>query len=237
MRTTILVLTTALLASALAGCGSSPACSDTLGCGTGAGGLGSTTTTSVTGSTTGGMGGMGGAGGASSTSSTSSTATASGSTGTGSGTTCGGKLGKACLPTEYCDYPADACSFADESGACTQRPVACPDLYAPTCACDGTVYSSPCDAAAAGVDINLNGTCTPPTGKFPCGAGFCDVGISYCERDTSDVGGVPSTYGCKPLPPSCGNPATCACLANVVCGSMCAAVGDGTGLQVTCPGG
>ena len=186
---------------------------------------------------------MGGAGGTASTSSTSSTssasstASASGSTGTGSGTTCGGKLGKACLPNEYCDYPADACSFADESGACTLRPVGCPDIYSPTCACDGTVYGSQCDAAAAGADLNLNGTCTPPTGKFSCGAGFCDVGLSYCEHDISDVGGVPSTYGCKPLPPSCGNPATCGCLANVVCGSSCMASKDGAGLVVTCSGG
>jgi hypothetical protein len=66
---------------------------------------------------------------------------------------------------------------------------------------------------------------------------FCDVGISYCEHDISDVGGVPSSHGCKPLPPSCGLPAACSCLANVPCGSMCAASVDGGGLVVTCPGG
>ena len=150
---------------------------------------------------------------------------------------CGGKQGKACLPNEYCDFPADACSFADETGACTLRPVTCPDLYAPTCACDGMVYSSPCDAAGKGAVINLNGTCTPPDGKFACGAGFCDIGIAYCEHDISDVGGVPSTWGCKTLPPTCGLPATCGCLANVPCGSMCAPSKDGAGLVVTCPGG
>ena len=242
MRITSIVFSSALAGSALvftavSGCGSSPACNDLLGCGTGTGGVNASTSTSTStssstassGSTT--TGGMGGAGGAA------SSASASGSSGTGSGTVCGGKLGKACLPDEYCDFPADACSLADETGACTLRPVACPDLYAPTCACDGKVYSSPCDAAGAGVDINLNGTCTPPTGKFACGAGFCDVGVSYCEQDTSDVAGVPTTHGCKPLPPSCGLPASCACLASVACGSMCAPSKDGAGLVVICPGG
>lgn len=237
MRNTFLVFCSASLvaAAALAGCGgnSLPDCGDLVACSTSA--SGSTTgagggTSSAT-TTTSGTGGMGGMGGAPTTTST------SGSTGTGSGVVCGGKQGKQCLPTEYCDFPADACSLADETGACTARPGPCPDLYAPTCACDGTVYSSPCEAAAAGVDINIKGTCTPPTGKFACGSMFCEVGISYCERDTSDVGSVPSTYGCKPLPPSCGLPATCACLANVVCGSMCAASVDGAGLVVTCPGG
>ena len=235
MRITTLVFigTSALTAAAFVGCGSAPGtpdCGDLVACSTGTGG--NPATTSAGSSTT-----SGGTGGASSASSTSSGASTSGSTGTGSGISCGGKQGKMCLPGEYCDFPADACSLADESGTCTAKPGPCPDLYSPTCACDGTVYSSPCEAAAAGVDINTNGSCTPPDGKFACGSSFCDVGISYCEHDISDVGGVPSTYGCKQLPPSCGLPATCACLANVVCGSACAPSTDGAGLVVTCSGG
>jgi hypothetical protein len=209
-------------------CDTDPACA-----GTG----GNSATASASGSTTGGTSGTGGASTTSTASSTSSAGSTSGSTGTGSGISCGGKQGKMCLSGEYCDYPLDACSLADESGSCTLRPVGCDDIYAPTCACDGTVYANACEAAAKGVDVNTNGTCTPPDGKFACGSGFCDIGISYCERDTSDVGGVPSSYGCKPLPPSCGLPATCACLANVVCGAMCAPSVDGAGLVVTCPGG
>jgi hypothetical protein len=239
MRNTTLLflgsLGSVIVVAAFVGCGGSGTTSQ---CDPGCTGPESTTSgTSAGSTTTGGSGGAGGAGGASSASSASSAASTSGSTGTGSGVSCGGKQGKMCLSTEYCDFPADACSLADESGSCTLRPVGCPDIYAPTCGCDGLVHTSACDAAAAGTDINLNGTCTPPTGKFACGSGFCDVGISYCERDTSDVGGVPSSYQCKPLPPSCGLPATCACLANVQCGSMCAASADGTGLVVTCPGG
>jgi hypothetical protein len=218
------------------GCSDNPACNDLLGCGSG--GLPSTTssTSSADGSTTATTGGMGGASSASGATSATS-ASASGSTGTGSGITCGGKLGKMCLSTEYCDFPADKCSLADETGSCTLRPTSCPDVNMPTCACDGTVYPSACAAAQAGVDLSLNGTCTPPTGKFACGSGFCEAGVSYCERDISDVGGIPTTYQCKSLPPSCGLPATCACLANVPCGSMCAPSTDGAGLVVTCPGG
>ena len=241
MRTTTLVflgsLSAVIAVTAFIGCGGGDTideCIKDTGCI-----VVSPTTTSSTSSSsaTSGTGGMSGTGGASSASSASSAASTSGSTGTGSGISCGGKLGKMCLSTEYCDFPADACSLADESGSCTLRPTGCPDVNMPTCACDGTVYPSACAAAAAGVDLSLNGTCTPPTGKFACGSGFCDTGISYCERDVSDVGGVPTTYQCKPLPPSCGLPATCSCLANVTCGSMCAPSNDGAGLVVTCPGG
>lgn len=233
MRITSIVFTSALVLTAAVGCGSTvtPCGTDSACIGGAAGTTSSSTTTAgtTTASTTGGMGGA--------SSATSTAASSSASTGTGSGVICGGKKGATCTATEYCDFPADACSLADESGTCVARPVGCPDIYAPTCACDGKVYASPCDAQGAGVDINLNGTCPPPAGKFACGAMFCDPGVQYCERDMSDVGGVPSTYSCKALPPSCGDPSSCACLASVPCGAMCAPSVDGGGFVVTCPGG
>lgn len=241
MRTIPLVfLGAVVLTAAFVGCGSAPTttCGESSACIAAGGASSSSTSASGTGGVTTTSGtGMGGAASTTSASSASSAASTSGSTGTGSGTTCGGKQGKQCLSTEYCDFSADTCSFADQTGTCTLRPVGCPDIYSPVCACDGTVYASACDAASMGVDVNNGGACTPPDGKFPCGSGFCDIGLSYCEVDTSDVGGVPNTYGCKPLPPSCGNPATCACLANVQCGAMCAPSNGGAGLVVTCPGG
>jgi len=149
---------------------------------------------------------------------------------------CGGKIGKPCADTEYCDYATNMCGVFDDTGVCKPRPNGCPDIYSPTCACDGKVHSSPCDAAGAGFDINDGGGCPAPTGKFACGSTFCEVGVTYCRRSISDIGGEPSSYECAQLPPACGNPATCACLANVPCGSMCEAASGG-GFVVTCAGG
>jgi hypothetical protein len=84
--------------------------------------------------------------------------------------------------------------------------------------------------------VNDNGGCKAPMGKFSCGSFFCEVGVSYCRRNLSDIGGEPSSYECASLPPACGNPASCACLAKVLCGSSCADSGDG-GFVVTCGGG
>lgn len=149
---------------------------------------------------------------------------------------CGGFTGAQCAPDEYCDYATDSCGVADEIGTCRLLPGPCPDLYSPTCACDGMVYGNPCSAAGAGFDVNSNGGCKAPMGQFSCGSSFCEVGGSYCRRNISDIGGEPSSYECVAVPPACGNKASCACLANVACGSSCSDSGDG-GFVVTCSGG
>lgn len=156
-----------------------------------------------------------------------------GSGGSGGGamsTPCGSMM---CAPTEYCDWTDDACGESGGTGTCKPRPMACPELYAPVCACDGTVQSSDCSANGAGSDIDTEGACTPPAGLFLCGAHFCAVGQQYCERTLSDVGGYPDSTMCKDLPAGCMN---CACLANVNCGNTCQDVSGG-GSIVTCPGG
>ena len=139
---------------------------------------------------------------------------------------------------EYCDYQPSTCGFADGQGTCTLMPqLGCPEIYIPTCGCDGMVYGNDCEAATAGVDIDLTGSCTPPTPDlFPCGAGFCALATEYCQVQISDVGGVDDAFQCLPLPNGCGNAPDCACLAGETCGNMC----EGTaaeGLTVTCPGG
>ncbi|MEO5728968.1 MAG: hypothetical protein ABI134_25390 [Byssovorax sp.] len=221
MRNLSLLISAALVLSTLAGCGSNV---ETQPCGvaecsTGTGGS-ATTSTSSTGSN--------GTGGASTTS----------STGVGGGTMCGGFKGAQCAPEEYCDYATNSCGIADDLGTCRPRSGAagCPDLYSPTCACDGMVYGNPCEAGNAGFDVNENGGCKAPMGKFTCGSSFCELGTTYCRRSISDIGGEPSSYECAPLPPACGNKASCACLANVPCGSSCGDSGDG-GIVVTCAGG
>jgi len=193
----------------------------------------------------GGDGGSGGAGqgGMAQTGSSQSGASNQASSGTGqggSGSVCGGFIGTPCATGEYCDYPDDLCGAADGSGTCQPTPQGCPGLYAPVCACDGMVYSNPCEAASAGKDVASEGGCTPPAGTFPCGPQFCAKGQQYCSKTGSDVPGIPDSYSCPGLPPACfqGQPPSCACL-DGVCGAPmqnCSASPDGD-LTVICPGG
>lgn len=176
----------------------------------------------------GGNGGTGAAGGGN-----------TGGGGSGGGNTggpCGGKSGGSCETGDYCDYPDDLCGAADGAGTCTPKPQACPDVYDPVCSCDGTVYGNACDAAAAGQDQSLLGTCPNPSGQFPCGAGFCVEGQQFCQIQVSDVAGIPNSYSCEELPPACtlAN-ATCVCLSDLPCGDFCEQVDKN--FTLTCPGG
>jgi hypothetical protein len=216
----------ALVTAALcAACGGSVVASEVGGT-TGAGAGASTASTAGDGGSAGtGQGpGSGGAGG---------------STGTGMGgsSVCGGLAGIACPPEDYCQFVNQNCGGDDDEGTCVPRPVGCPEIYNPQCGCDDKVYDNACEANAAGVDVNAGGGCTPPSGQFDCGPGFCTIGAAYCQVDTSDVGNEPTTYGCQPLPASCGDTPSCACLAEVTCGSQCMGTNDGGGFEVFCPGG
>lgn len=203
-----------------------------MGCGSTVDGGGSSSTGMAGSGGTGGngSGGAGGNGGGVST----------GGSGGGSGIACGGFAGVQCPATEYCDYPNDICGAADGQGVCKIRPEACPEIYSPTCACDGMVYSNECDAAGAGFDVSNTNMCPPPeAGLFNCGHGFCNSATQYCQKTTSDVAGLPDSFTCVDLPAGCaGGMPSCACIGDP-CGApiagMCAATG--TGFTVTCPGG
>ena len=187
----------------------------------------------------GGNGASGGNGGAGGQAGSGGAAGQGGGGGQGSGAPCGGFLGTMCGPTEYCDYPDDLCGGADGSGICMLKPEACPDIYSPTCACDGMVYGNSCEAAAVGLDASTLAPCKPPAGMFGCGHGFCNLMTDFCMKTTSDVPGVPDTFSCMPLPAACGNMPACACLGDP-CGApipgMCEQAADG-GITMKCPGG
>ena len=168
-----------------------------------------------------------GAGGFSSTS-------VSTGTGTGGGASCGGLLpGPGCTPTEYCDFPANSCGIADESGTCKPRPEACDLSYAPVCGCNGQIYGNECALNGAGQDLGMG--CQAPPGFFSCGPRFCHTSTSYCAHTLSDVVGEPDVYLCEALPAGCGANPSCACLSGVSCG-QCTVTSDG-GLEITCGGG
>lgn len=90
----------------------------------------------------------------------------------------------------FCAAPPGQC---DGPGACTPRPAACPEVFAPVCGCDGTTYQNSCDAAGHGVRVARRGPCecAPP----PCyalekavdtnGDGCPDTCVRSC-RQTCD---------------------------------------------------
>jgi hypothetical protein len=73
---------------------------------------------------------------------------------------CGGYLGDTCADDEYCAYvEGQSCGGADASASCAPRPQGCDGIYAPVCGCDGSNYSSSCEAAMKGVGVMSAGTC------------------------------------------------------------------------------
>jgi hypothetical protein len=92
------------------------------------------------------------------------TSMGSGGSSTGSTTAvkrCGARAGDTCSASEYCAYEAGAyCGQADAEATCKPRPQICDTLYSAVCGCDGKTYSSSCVAAAAGIGVYANGTCT-----------------------------------------------------------------------------
>jgi hypothetical protein len=174
--------------------------------------------------------------GSSETSGAATTDASTGTDGSSSDTSTGGCGGTACDGDSYCDWTTNRCGAAGEEATCEPLPQGCPDVVMPVCGCDGQVYGNACEAAAAGVDVAEDGMCEPPPGFALCGTQLCEIGVTYCQISVSDVGGFPNGYDCRPLPPTCGNPADCTCVADQSCGEFCEVSGDGL-VVVSCPGG
>jgi hypothetical protein len=147
---------------------------------------------------------------------------------------CGGFANLPCGPEQFCDFRANGCGAADETGTCIDRPRACDDNLDPVCGCDGVVHGNDCDAAASGTDINAAGGCPVEPGQRACGFRICDISATYCQHATSDVGGEPDGFACNAFPDCAVH--DCACLATESCGGACE--GDTTnGFTLTCFGG
>ena len=187
-----------------------------------------------------GAGASGGLGGSNTGGSNTGGSNTGGSNTGGSGghtpTVCGGLAEDQCAATEFCDYQPSTCGGDDSTGLCELRPDGCTDEVQPVCGCDGNVHSNPCEAEAAGVDINTLGGCTPPDPSlFPCGPFFCDLATQYCQVTGSDIGGEDDSFACMDQP-GCPTQLDCACLSTEPCGDQCA--GDpATGFTLTCMGG
>lgn len=153
----------------------------------------------------------------------------------GTGAACGGRSGVVCAADLYCDFSDNGCGANDATGTCAKRPDSCPALLVPerTCGCDRRVYSSACEAEAAGADLDQSGACALDQGAFACGYRQCSLMNQLCRRSISDIGDEPDAFTCNGLPSGCRS---CSCLGGQPCGAQCD--GDGTsGLTLTCPGG
>ncbi|MEQ9079276.1 MAG: Kazal-type serine protease inhibitor domain-containing protein [Sandaracinaceae bacterium] len=88
----------------------------------------------------------------------------------GTARACSLTAGLPCGEGEWCDYPdTSPCGVPGEMGVCRPRPDVCPPVIDETCGCDGALYTSPCDANAAGWDTfgrpDPSGMCgAPPPG-------------------------------------------------------------------------
>lgn len=145
-----------------------------------------------------------------------------------------------CGPGFFCDSFLPGCSG---TGEC--RPVADCSLFrrmGPVCGCDGTIYASTCEAAAAGIALAPAETCSTDEKLFPCGPELCNPLYQLCSRTART-----EYRQCRQSPPECfaktvDSLPDCACwpeagsTAPTIGCYGCRIVGTKTlGLEVNCP--
>lgn len=119
-----------------------------------------------------------------------------------------------------CDYPNDTCGAhlmeVEDFPLCATMPTSCGSELAPVCGCDDVTYDNLCLAHAAGVDLNRQNTCEPPSPDwFKCGPIFCRRDQEYCSELLDDAGG--GLWQCKPVPQCSASDSMCACLMALGC--------------------
>jgi hypothetical protein len=95
-----------------------------------------------------------------------------------------------CTATQYCQLRPNTCGGR---GICVPRPDVCPPVIAEVCGCDGTTYSSSCDAQASGVNVASDGPCSTMCELRPRGG--CCFANTQCARSQRCVGETCSEGG------------------------------------------
>ncbi len=122
------------------------------------------------------------------------------------GRTCGGRGTPPCATGLYCNFPPSSiCGAADGPGTCDPIPTICTREFNPVCACDGTTYSNPCMAAAAGISVRSTGACASTD------AGTTDAASACAAQDASGVGACDLFLGYAWNGSTCVSLSGCSC--------------------------
>ncbi len=118
-----------------------------------------------------------------------------------------------CGKAEFCVSEPGACG---QGTICRARPETCPPVQDAVCGCDGTTYSSECEAQKAGTSVFSLGTCEIPIEERECGGPArveCPEGYT-CQLDVGGCLDADPVGLCRPTPTA----EQCAGINNPVCG-------------------
>jgi hypothetical protein len=100
--------------------------------------------------------------------------------------TCG-QPGTLCAGDEWCAYSlVGSCGREGQLGTCDKRPATCSGDCPAVCGCDGKAYCNPCEAQAAGTDVDKARNCFPSGGDVLAYAIYTDPPkLVVFKKDTS----------------------------------------------------